>query len=391
MKSLTHQVTILLLLLTTYPLTAFSQWLEKPLAFVPADSVNIWSYTGTDMRQYVLMRDSTVKTPLFSITDEMLKRREEIKQLCDQLTAHLNIVGGGDDERTVAQGLPARMNIAANAYMLLLTGQARHADLMERSLLNASVQTSGCSRLPFRQRDRHASFESLLAFSGLMYAQNGIDLYINLYTNSVARIQLGDNRFTFDQITEMPSDGTIKMRISQLAHPTRIRLHLRMPDWVTHRMPASYPFTYTQPAPSLPRIFVSGHELEEPQMDANGYVVIDRTWQSLDEVFLTFPFQPLIVRRATTDGTPQRGAVALQLGPLVYAIPNLPEGCYFSTNSILGTDDLLTSGGFPYIKGQVFRQSGTPADAPAPAVNFKALPFCEQTDSVGTVWCTECK
>lgn len=373
------------------PLTAATPWLKKPLQFVSADSVMTWSYSGTDFRQYVSSRDSTVKTPFFGITSEMWQRRDEIAALCREVSLHLNVVGGGDDERTVPQGLPARVVLSANAYMLLLTGQASHADIIERCLMNATVQTAGCTRLPFRQRDRRASFESLLSLPGLMYAYDESDLYVNLYTNSTARLQMADHRFTLDQITDMPADGAVKIRISRLRHPMRLRLHLRMPDWVRGSMASPLPFAYDLQQARLPRIFVCGHELSDVQPDENGYVVIDREWQSLDEVYFTLPLTPTCIRRTDRNGVGQRGSVALQVGPLVYAVPTPSFPYYFSTQSPLTLANELSSEGLPVVKGVLYNTSAAQADAPAPAVPFLATPFCEQHDSVGTVWCTECK
>ena len=375
------------MLLPAVVLRGQTQWLRRPLAFVPADSVQLLSYIGPDYRRMVLSRDSSVTAPVFAITPEMERRRDEIATLCRQLTEHLNIVGGGDDERTVPQGLPARMGIAANAYMLLLTGRASHADIIERALLNASVQTAGRSSLPFRQRDRHASFESLLALPGLMYAQQDDDLYVNLYTNSMARIHLPAASFSLDQITLMPVDGTVKLRFSRLAAPTRIRLHLRIPDWVCALLPQPLPFAYARAPQPMPRIFVSGHELYDVTTEG-GYVVIDRTWQSLDEVYLTFPIVPQLVRRTQGDRA-VRGEVAVQVGPLVYAAQSLPADCYFSANAPLAFTGAESEAGYPVLRGQVFLPA--PADAEADSIGFIAVPFCEQTDGVGTVWLPECR
>lgn len=371
---------------------AGTPWLKTPLTYVDPDSVLTWSYTGQDFRSIVQSRDSSVLTPRFKVNEDIIRRRETLQAMCSDITSHLNIVGGGDDERTAYQGLPAMMNMSAHAYLFLLTGNSAHADLIERSLFNATLQTAGRSSLPFKQRDRHASFESLMAVNGLMYATAREDLYVNLYSNSTSRISLGTTSFTFDQITDMPADGTVKMRISRLDHPLHFRLHLRMPDWLTGQMPQGFPFAYSRPNTKLPAVFVSGHELEDVKTDESGYVVIDRTWQSLDEVYFVFPLQPTVVRRVSTSTSKaERGQVALQIGPLIMASDQSAHDYYFSTTSPTETSMGASRSGLPALHFQLYKDTGTPADAQAEAVPFSATPFCEQTENVGDIWLKECK
>lgn len=371
---------------------AGTPWLKTPLTYVDPDSVLTWSYTGQDFRSIVQSRDSSVLTPRFKVNEDIIRKRETLQAVCSDITSHLNIVGGGDDERTAYQGLPAMMNMSAHAYLFLLTGNSAHADLIERSLFNATLQTAGRSSLPFKQRDRHASFESLMAVNGLMYATSKEDLYVNLYSNSTSRINLGTTNFTFDQITDMPADGTVKMRISRLDHPLHFRLHLRMPDWLTGQMPQGFPFAYSHSSTKLPAVFVSGHELEDVKTDESGYVVIDRTWQSLDEVYFVFPLQPTVVRRVSTSTSKEeRGQVALQIGPLIMASDQSAHDYYFSTTSPTEASMGASRSGLPALHFQLYKDTGTPADAQAEAVPFSATPFCEQTENVGDIWLKECK
>lgn len=373
-------------------LLAGTPWLKTPLTYVDADSVLTWSYTGQNFRSMVQSRDSSVQTPRFKVNSELIQKREALQNMCADITAHLNIVGGGDDERTAYQGLPAMMNMSVHAYMFLLTGRAAHADLIERSLFNGTLQTAGCSALPFKQRDRHGAFESLMAVNGLMYATAKEDLYVNLYTNSTSRISLNGTSFTFDQITDMPANGTVKMRISRLNHPVYFRLHLRMPDWVTGQMPEGFPFAYSRKEGKLPTIFVSGHEMDEVKTDESGYVVIDRTWQSLDEVYFVFPLQPSFIRHATaSQEKTERGQVAIQVGPLVMAMNQSTEGYYFSTTVPMELTMDSSRSGLPTLHCPMYRSEGTPADTQAEEQPFSATPYCEHTESVGAVWLKECK
>lgn len=385
-------LSILLYIAIPAAMPAGTPWLKKPLTYVDPDSVLTWSYTGQDFRSMVQSRDSSVLTPRFKVNEEIIRKRETLQAMCKDITAHLNIVGGGDDERTAYQGFPAMMNMSAHAYLFLLTGHSAHADLIERSLFNATLQTAGRSSLPFKQRDRHASFESLMAVNGLMYATANEDLYVNLYSNSTSRISLNGTTFTFDQITDMPAEGTVKMRISRLDHPIHFRLHLRMPDWLTGLMPQGFPFTYSKQNGKLPAVFVSGHELDNVHTDESGYVVIDRTWQTLDEVYFVFPLQPSFVRHINASTLKEeRGQVAIQIGPLVMGTDQSTHGQYFSTVAPMEVHIGSSRSGLPTLSSTMYKDTVTPADAQAEATPFSASPFCEQTENVGDLWLRECK
>ncbi len=385
-------LSFLLFLTATCAALAAGPWRKKPLTFVSPDSVVTWDYSGSSFATRALSRDSTLRTPRFVLTDAVKAKREELKTMGQQMAANLNIVGGGDDERTKPQGIPAMMNMSTNAYLFLLTGRAEYMDLVERSFYNALLQTSECTWLPFRQPDRHGSFEALLAVGGTLYATEGNDLYVNLYTNCTANVSLADASFVVDQITDMPATGNVRLRFTKLHRPTPFRLHLRMPDWLVHRKPADTPYSYVDTTTALPKIYVSGFEAEGLTMDRDGYVVIDRTWQRLDEVYFEFPLTPQLLRASDAEGTSlQHGKVAVQCGPLVYAVEGNTKGFYFSSNDMPVATGDITEGGLPIVNVPLYRSEGTPADAAAPRTLRRATPFCENTDSVGTVWICEPK
>lgn len=367
-------------------------WRKRPLTFVAPDSVVTWDYSGSSFSIRALSRDSTLRTPRFAVTEALKEKRDNLERMGREMAANLNIVGGGEDARKTPQGIPAMMNMSTNAYIFLLTGRADYMDLVERSFYNALLQTSECTWLPFRQPDRHGSFEALLAVGGMLYATEGNDLYVNLYTNATANVTLEGTSFVVDQITDMPATGRVRLRFTKLHHPTRFRLHLRMPDWLVHRKPAGTPYTYAETATALPKIYVSGFEAEGATMDADGYVVIDRTWQRLDEVYFEFPLTPQLLRASDTEGRAvQRGKVAIQCGPLVYAVEGETEGFYFSANDMPTATGEITTGGLPVLNVPLYRSEGTPADAAAPRSVRRATPFCENTDSVGTLWIGEAR
>lgn len=371
---------------------ADNPFLKRPLSFVPADSVLTWDYAGNDFRTLAMRADTTLRPRSFVVTREVWKERQRAQQFTHELLRHLNVVGGGDDEVRDTQGLPAMMNIASSAYMFLLTGRAVYVDAMERSLYNAALRTARNDSLPAQSADRRNALIAVMSTPGWIYAVDGNNLYVNLFTNSTARISLPECSFTFDQITDMPASGVVKFRVSRLRGEHRFAVRLRIPDWLVGRNDPLLPYSFAQAGQKLPTIYVSGHEWSSLEVDDDGYLVIDRTWHSLDEIYMELPLTPQPLRRTNAStGQTERGQIAWQSGPLVYAVTQPHSRCYFSANNAPQTGNGLTRGGLPLMEGTMYSLDGAKADAAAPEVSFTAVPYCETAaDSLG-VWCRECK
>lgn len=391
---MSQRILILLLIIYTSPscLRADSSFLKHPLSYVPADSVLTWDYAGNDFRALAMRADTTMRPRNFEVGKSVWQERSRIAKFTNELLSHLNIVGGGDDEVRDTQGLPAMMNIASSAYMFLLTGRAVYIDAMERSLYNAALHTARNESLPVQSADRHNALAAVMSTPGWIYAVGGNNLYVNLFTNSTARIHIPECSFVFDQITDMPASGTVKFRISRLRGEHRFAIRLRIPDWLVGRNSPLLPYSFGQTGRPLPKIYVSGHEWSNYEVDDAGYLIIDRTWHSLDEIYMEFPLSPQPLRHTDVlTGQTERGRIAWQSGPLVYAVREEHEQCYFSTNNPPQLGNSLTAGGLTLVEGTMYSLAGVRADAAAPEVRFTAMPYCETaSDSLG-VWCRECK
>lgn len=391
MKQLSYIFPLFIFLLK---LPAFAtDFLEHPLHFVDGDSVMTWAYGGQDFRAMAIKSDKEAKVAKFVVTESMWSEREKLADMSESLQAHLNIAGGGEDEINENQGVPATMNIAANAYMFLLTGSATHIDLMERSLYNAVLHTANDQTLPEGNLDRKAVAEALLAAPGWMYATQGDNLYVNLYSNSTSHIQMQDYAFVLDQITDMPADGRVKFRFMALRGQARhISVHLRMPDWAVGRKIHGFPFQYVEKPKHLPAVFVCGHEIHNYEIDENGYLVIDREWRSTEEIYIVFPMNPQYVRKTSPHtGESVRGEVCIQAGPLVYQLFDDVEEMYFSTNELPTLDEKLTRSGFQVVTGFMRDNKEGKADNQASPIPFEAFPYAEHFEKAGRIWLPEPK
>ena len=367
--------------------------LNPPLSFIPADSVALWTYLGNDIR--ALAATAAPGTPAADIglpSGAGAAEAAQLQKLWQTYLPHFNVAGGGGDEQADPQGLPSLYAFSLGALLFQLRGEARYADAMERALFNAAPRTLADTAAGLPAEERRAAAAVVLAAPGAVYATtaDGRALYANLYTNCTARLALQGQRFVLDQITDMPADGGVKFRFMNLRDTLRLRLRLRMPDWTERRNAPGASWAWAEAKRTPVRIFVNGHELLRSEVDAAGYVEIDRAWRSMDEVYIDFPLQPQYVRRtdpATSEA--QRGALALQTGPLVYQCSEVKPSCYANSTLPFRYTGALTPAGQNIVQGTLFDESGVPQDAAAPEVAVQAMPYAE--GEPGTVWLREIK
>ena len=367
--------------------------LSSPLSFIPADSVALWTYLGNDVR--ALAATAAPGTPAADIGlpgGAGAAEAEQLERLWHTYLPHFNAVGGGGDEQADPQGIPSLDAFSLGALLFQLRGEARYADAMERALFNAAPRTLTDTAAGLPAEELRAAAAVVLAAPGAVYAASadGGMLYVNLYTNCTARLALQGERFVLDQITDMPADGGVKFRFMNLRDTLRLRLRLRMPDWTERRSGTGASWAWAEAKRTPVRIFVNGHELLRSEVDAAGYVEVERAWRSMDEVYIDFPLQPQYVRRTDpATGQAVRGALALQIGPLVYQCSEVKPSWYANATLPFRYTGALTPSGQNIVRGTLFDESAAPQDATAPEVDVRAIPYAE--GEPGTVWLREIK
>jgi uncharacterized protein len=231
-------------------------------------------------------------------------------------------------------------SIMWNWRMLLATGEARFADLIESTLYNGFLSGVSLDGERFyyinpllsrgeqigagrRSRDRQPWYRvaccppnvmRLLASLGHYFATVSLaGLQIHQYGSGSIQAALSpDNRVGVTVETNYPWDGRIELTITETrGQPWELRL--RRPGWCE--------------APSLR---VAGQPVD---VDARGadYISIKRDWQMGDRVELTLPMPPRLVE-ANPRLESARGCAAIERGPMVYCL----EQCDAPTAAILG-------------------------------------------------------
>ena len=116
------------------------------------------------------------------------------------------------------------------------------------------------------------------------------------------------------QETQYPWKGTIRINVSSTNDAPAL-LKLRIPSWVRNEALPGNLYAYIGEKTETPVVMINGEPVEPSAED--GYLVLERNWNN-DTVSLEFPMD---VRRVVTDQevVENRGKIALEYGPLVYA------------------------------------------------------------------------
>lgn len=207
-----------------------------------------------------------------------------------------------------------------NHRMLQLDCNAHYADILERALYNGVL--SGVSRdgqtffyenplasLGGHHREKWfrvaccpPNIARLFASLGqYIYSVNDTDIAVHLYMQNTAQVSIGGREVAVRQETTYPWNGKIALRLS-MDKPTRFGLRLRIPGWCEDV-----------------QLRVNGEAFEIDGHLEQGYVRVERVWQSGDRVELELAMS---VKRMYVhpDVRQDAGCVALQRGPLVYCL-----------------------------------------------------------------------
>jgi DUF1680 family protein len=219
--------------------------------------------------------------------------------------------------------------------LLLATGEARYADLIERTLYNvfaASVSLDGLEFFkgnPLQRRSDHEAVigdpryrggwfwsaccppnvTRLMSSLGHYVATTDADtLYLQQYTEGVVRAPIAGGELAATVQTDLPWTGPVMITIGR-APVDPGGLALRLPPWSERT-----------------RLFLNDQPVQV-QPDAHGYLMLRRAWSPGDVIRLELDLSPrLITPHPKIDAV--RGSVAIQRGPLVYCFEQIdqPDG-----------------------------------------------------------------
>ncbi len=204
--------------------------------------------------------------------------------------------------------------------MSQLTKDAKYADVMERALYNnvlAGVSLDGTryfydnvleSRGDKHRWDWHPCpccppnvLRLLASFGAYIYSASPSEVSVDLYVQGIAELKVAGTNLKLWQTTEYPWDGTVSIKL-ELEHPAQFALRLRIPGWSRGAT-----------------LKVNAQTIELESVIKSGYAVLERIWQTNDEIRLEFPM-PIERVRAHPSVRADAGQVALQRGPILYCL-----------------------------------------------------------------------
>ncbi len=227
-----------------------------------------------------------------------------------------------------------------NERMFLLHGDSKYIDVLEKTLYNGlisgvgldgksffytnAMQVSNSFNFPDLERSRSGWFTCsccptnlvrlLPSIPGYIYAQDGDNVYVNLFISGTGSLMVNHNTVKITQQNNYPWDGGLAFTIDPAA-ATEMNLRIRIPGWARDEAIPSDLYRYEHSPAQKIEIKVNGVPVNY-QME-KGYAVISKKWRKGDKVEMNLPMN---VQRvvACANLKNDTGKVALQRGPLMY-------------------------------------------------------------------------
>lgn len=268
-------------------------------------------------------------------------------------------------ERTLLNNVLAGMALDGKTFFYVNPLEVRPAEAKRRFdqhyVKTQRVPWFGCACCPPNIARTLAS----LAYYTHSVQADGIALH--LYTDCTLEADVSGQKVKLAVATDYPWDGKVKVTVDASAS---FALRLRLPGWCAN-----------------PSVAVNGEAVDLAAHHRNGYLHLERAWNTGDVVELDFPLTVQRVR-AHPRVVHDVGSVALQRGPLVFCLEETDNGTDLGMvrlpkNAALTArfeSDLL--GGCFVIEGEAERlqpanqqlySSAEPAITPA---KIKAVPYC---------------
>jgi DUF1680 family protein len=154
----------------------------------------------------------------------------------------------------------------------------------------------------------------LPSIPGYMYAQNGKDVYVNLFISGSGNFKVNNKEVKITQQNNYPWDGALAFTIDP-ASALDMNLRVRIPGWAQDKAIPSDLYAYEKTSAQKIEIKVNGKAVDY-QMQ-NGYAVISKKWKKNDRVELNLPMdvQRVVANDKLKDDNCK---IAIQRGPIMY-------------------------------------------------------------------------
>jgi len=222
--------------------------------------------------------------------------------------------------------------------MFLREGDAQYYDTFERTLYNGYLSGVSLSGDKFFYQnplvsngrvERQSYFEVACCpanlarlmgeLPGLVYATRDGEIFVNLFIGSDTQIPLAGGSVRLRQTTAYPWEGHVAIAVDPDA-PANFAIDVRIPGWARGEASPGGLYRFISGGSKGPALQVNGKPATLT-LD-KGFARIERRWQKGDRIELDLP---MTVERVAADErvTEDRGKVAIQRGPIVYAFEGI--------------------------------------------------------------------
>ncbi|NEW77886.1 MAG: glycoside hydrolase family 127 protein [Gelidibacter sp.] len=169
---------------------------------------------------------------------------------------------------------------------------------------------------------------------GLIYSKTKDAVYVNLYASNNASIALENTTLEISQKTDYPWNGKVTITVNPKKEST-FSMKFRVPGWAKNQVLPGDLYSYLENSKNKATVTVNGENIST--QEDQGYLTITRNWKKGETVELDFPME---VKKAVTNAKVEgnKGKVALEYGPIVYAIEEVDNKNSFDKIVIYGTD-----------------------------------------------------
>ena len=241
-----------------------------------------------------------------------------------------------------------------------ISGNSDYFDVIERTLYNGlisglsldgkkffypnALESDGVYKFNRGECTRQSWFDcsccptNLIRFipsiPGLIYSKTKDVLYVNLYASNTANIALENNNLEISQKTKYPWDGKVSLTVTP-KNETPFTIKLRIPSWARNQVLPGDLYSYKNISAAKTIITINGKRIA--YKDDKGYITITRKWKKGETIVLDFPMEVKeVVTNTKVAGN--IGKVALEYGPIVYAIEEVDNATNFDAITISPKD-----------------------------------------------------
>jgi DUF1680 family protein len=232
-------------------------------------------------------------------------------------------------------------NALWNFRLFLLHGESKYMDVFERVLYNGLLSGVALTGDRFFYQNplesaggyaRSPWFEVaccppnmtrfLPSLPGYVYATKDDVVFVNLYVGGEGTIDLGGRPIGLAQDTRYPWEGAVRLTVSA-SRPAEFEMALRIPGWARNEVMPTDLYRFFDENHEAPALSVNGQAV--PLDVRDGYARVRRTWKNGDtaQIVLPMPVRRVVAHEAVAE---DRGRVALQRGPVVYAVEGVDNG-----------------------------------------------------------------